>query len=64
MNLKIYIVIFVGVLIIVFAIFSLFAVGAQNEQWVSVLIGAAIGCVLAIGFRVMKKKRLQNKQPQ
>ncbi len=56
-------VIFVGVLIILFAIFSLFAVGAQNEQWGSVLIGAAIGCMLAIGFRVMKKKRLANKKP-
>lgn len=62
MNLKIYVVIFVGVLIILFAAFSLFAVGAQNQQWGSVLIGAAIGCLLAIGFRVMKKKRLQNKK--
>jgi len=63
MNLKIYIVIFVGVLIILFAIFSLFAIGSQNEQWGSVLIGAAVGCMLAIGFRVMKKKRLQGKKP-
>jgi nitrate reductase gamma subunit len=63
MNWKIYVVIFVGVLIILFAVFSLFAVGAQNEQWGSVLIGAAIGCMLAIGFRVMKKKRLANKKP-
>ena len=63
MNWKIYVVIFAGVLIILFAVFSLFAVGAQNEQWGSVLIGAVIGCLLAIGFRVMKKKRLANKKP-
>ena len=62
MNLKIYVVIFVGVLIILFAIFSLFAVGAENEQWGSVLIGAVVGCILAIGFRAMKKKRLANKK--
>ena len=62
MNLKIYVVIFAGVLIILFAIFSLFAVGAENEQWGSVLIGAVVGCILAIGFRAMKKKRLANKK--
>jgi uncharacterized membrane protein len=63
MNFKIYVVVFVGVVIILFAIFSLFAVGTQNEQWGSVLIGAVIGCMLAIGFRIMKKKRLAGKKP-
>ncbi|MBB5396522.1 MULTISPECIES: hypothetical protein [unclassified Mucilaginibacter] len=64
MNFKIFVVVFAGVLIILFAIFSLYAVGAQNQQWKNVLIGAAIGCVLAIGFRAMKKKRLDGKKPQ
>ncbi|RYU85891.1 hypothetical protein EWM62_18820 [Mucilaginibacter terrigena] len=63
MNFKIYLVVFVGVLIILFAIFSLFVVGTQSEQWGNVLIGAVIGCMLAIGFRIMKKKRLAGKKP-
>ncbi|MCO5937188.1 hypothetical protein NAF17_16705 [Mucilaginibacter sp. RB4R14] len=62
MNLKIYIVIFAGVVIVLFAIFSLFFVSAENEQWGSVLIGAVVGCLLAIGFRKMKKKRLAEKK--
>ena len=63
MNFKIYLVIFVGVLIILFAMYSLYAVGTQGEQWGSVLLGAAVGCMLAIGFRVMKKKRIEGKKP-
>ncbi|MES2062985.1 MAG: hypothetical protein V4456_13750 [Bacteroidota bacterium] len=63
MNWKIYVVIFAGVLIILFAVFSLFAVGSQSQEWGKVLIGAALGGALAIGFRVMKKKRLAGKKP-
>ncbi|WP_454803443.1 hypothetical protein [Mucilaginibacter phyllosphaerae] len=62
MNFKIYLVIFAGVLIILFAIFSFFAVGTNSEQWGSLCLGAALGCLMAVGFRISKKKRLANKK--
>lgn len=62
MNFKIFLVIFVGVLIMLFGMFALYALGAHDEQWNSVIIGAVVGVLMAVGFRFMKKKRLQNKQ--
>jgi NO-binding membrane sensor protein with MHYT domain len=59
---KIYMVVFVGVLIILFAVVSFFAIGAQNQDWGSVVIGGAVGCMVAIGLRAMKKKGLPEKK--
>ena len=45
---KIYVVVFFGVLIILFAVFCFFAIGAQNQEWGSVAIGAVVGCLFAL----------------
>jgi uncharacterized membrane protein YbhN (UPF0104 family) len=59
---KIYVVVFFGVLIILFTVVCFFVIGAQNQEWGSVAIGGVVGCLIALLLRAVKKKGLANKR--